>query len=493
MALMAAVFLALVACGLLLLLSLQLPIVPPVQDKMARSLTLVAHEGDSDEPSFFCDISRAECPPVNIKSKSGWHAGVPGLPDLHLYSAHYDRRIELRGRRRHYVRVLGVVKEKEMDRLRFFCQLWYTELPRPIVVEADRTEIWDARWDGGASASRLPYYASYLFSCPIPYNMSYSVPRGPANSSLSLEPCACPSHSLPLQPPSTTPTTRKDFAVCVKGLDFPQDISVRLVEWIEMQFILGADTIFFYVLDVHPKVDLVLRFYRRFRNVNFVKLKLPGKDEPNSPVKRRNYLASNHWQKRRHELIPYNDCYYKHISTHNFVLLVDTDEVVVPTRHNNWGELIGSIVRDRPTLLSKYASLAVPNVYFFSRFGTKYLNRTDASHLRLMTHVTRSANFTRPGFAVKSFFTSNGSLAVFNHYSLVPLYSRLQRTAILNSDGVRLHHYKDACPRDMDAECDENFFRYTVEDESLWRFKDELLRNIDRVRLGLKKLFLVML
>ena len=37
---------------------------------------------------------------------------------------------------------------------------------------------------------------------------------------------------------------KKKFAVCVKGLDFPsEDISVRLVEWIEMLNILGADKV----------------------------------------------------------------------------------------------------------------------------------------------------------------------------------------------------------------------------------------------------------
>ncbi|XP_064477181.1 uncharacterized protein LOC135391037 [Ornithodoros turicata] len=491
MARIPALFLGLLACGLVLLLSLN-TIAPPSQSYRKathnRIHTVTGHEGDTDEPTFFCDISRAECPKVNSRPKTGWHGGIPGLPDLHLYSAHLDTRVELRGRARHFARVLGVVREKEMDRLRFFCQLWYTDIPHPIIVEATRREIWDARWDGGHSPT---YYHPYLFSCPIPSNVSNFIAQGPVNVSLSLEPCACPSHILSL--PRLSQKPRRGFAVCVKGLDFPQDISVRLVEWIEMQYLLGADTVFFYVLDVHPKVDLILRFYRRFRNLNFVKLRLPGRDEPNAPIRRRNYLAKNSWQKRRHELIPYNDCYYRHVSTHNFVLLVDTDEVVVPRRRDSWQQLIDGVVRERPNVLSKYASLAVPNVYFFSQFGSEHLDRTDTTQLRLMTHVTRSANFTRPGFAVKSFFTWNGSLAVFNHYSLVPLYSRLQHTALLSSDIVRLHHYKDACPRDMDTECDNNFFKYTVRDESLWRFRDKLLLKIDETRISLKKLFLVMI
>ena len=48
------------------------------------------------------------------------------------------------------------------------------------------------------------------------------------------------------------------FAVCVKGLDFPlDDLSVRMVEWLEILRALGADKIFLYNLDVHPNVRKV--------------------------------------------------------------------------------------------------------------------------------------------------------------------------------------------------------------------------------------------
>ena len=49
------------------------------------------------------------------------------------------------------------------------------------------------------------------------------------------------------------------FAVCVKGMDFPlEDLSVRMVEWLEVLKALGADKIFLYNLDVHPNVKKVL-------------------------------------------------------------------------------------------------------------------------------------------------------------------------------------------------------------------------------------------
>ena len=53
---------------------------------------------------------------------------------------------------------------------------------------------------------------------------------------------------------------KKKFAVCVKGLNFPgQDISGRLVEWLELLLVLGADRIFLYKFDVHSNVEKVFR------------------------------------------------------------------------------------------------------------------------------------------------------------------------------------------------------------------------------------------
>ena len=60
---------------------------------------------------------------------------------------------------------------------------------------------------------------------------------------------------------------KKQFGVCVKGLDFPdQDISHKLVEWIEILLVLGADTIFFYLFSVHKNVKKVFH-----RNDEFLK------------------------------------------------------------------------------------------------------------------------------------------------------------------------------------------------------------------------------
>ena len=59
--------------------------------------------------------------------------------------------------------------------------------------------------------------------------------------------------------PVTTTERKKSFAVCCKGLYFPTvDLSLRLVEWIEVQRALGADKITLPILEVHPNMMKVV-------------------------------------------------------------------------------------------------------------------------------------------------------------------------------------------------------------------------------------------
>lgn len=116
-------------------------------------------------------------------------------------------------------------------------------------------------------------------------------------------------------------------------------ISVRLAEWIEANLLFGADKIVIYTYAVHPNVAKILEYYSEKNAVHAIPLTLPG-NMPNIPQYRSSFIQRNRQQKRRNELIPYNDCLYRHLHTHRFVLIVDIDEVVVPMQHKNWAEML---------------------------------------------------------------------------------------------------------------------------------------------------------
>ena len=53
---------------------------------------------------------------------------------------------------------------------------------------------------------------------------------------------------------------KKGIAVCSKSLSFREDVSIRLIEWLEILRAMRVDNINLYILHVHPNVIKVKSF-----------------------------------------------------------------------------------------------------------------------------------------------------------------------------------------------------------------------------------------
>lgn len=367
-----------------------------------------------------------------------------------------------------------------------YCQIWYDS--EVLVLEALRIDIWASKWDNNASThSDNPV----MFSCPIPQNISIDTVRRkrfPLGVSVTIQPCDIPRTFLPITTPEPSPSeSRKDFAVCVKGLDFViRDMSVRIAEWLELNLILGADKFFVYVYSVHPNLKRVLEYYSNKGVLEVIPLSLPGK-QPNKPKQRSRYLKTKLWQKRRDELVPYNDCYYRNLYSHRFVLPVDVDEVILPVRTSTWKAMFQELFADDPHLLDKYSSFSVRNAYFFDGFPTSDLKDIPKYH-HILRHTVRSANFS-PGLeSVKSFVSTDGALTVFNHYTLRILRPSVARNLVLDIDIAQMNHYRDTCSSNTAPDCLDNFLKFKKKDTLVLRYAKELARRLASV---LKTVYLI--
>jgi len=104
--------------------------------------------------------------------------------------------------------------------------------------------IWYKKWGNYKQGILQPY----LIACKVPPTHKGRVP---VSISLVERPCDTASNNLRVIYNRPADGQKKGFAVCVKGLDFlHEDLSVRLVEWIELLHLLGADKIFMYQLQV---------------------------------------------------------------------------------------------------------------------------------------------------------------------------------------------------------------------------------------------------
>lgn len=252
------------------------------------------------------------------------------------------------------VRIVGMIDRIEPT-VKTYCQLWYDGENEPRIVETlEYKYIWYPKWGN----YKQGIYQPYVIACRVP-------PLGKPPSSVSLVEKRCDTATNHLRVIYNKPERKKDFAVCVKGLDFlHEDLSVRLVEWIELISLLGADKIYFYELQVHPNVTKVLQHYQRLGMVHVTPLTLPG-GQPNVPAFQHMYLTKKTNHKRQNELIPYNDCLYKHMYEYEYIALLDVDEVIMPVKDATWQELMRRVLPKALQIRNETrASYNVRNVYF---------------------------------------------------------------------------------------------------------------------------------
>ena len=222
--------------------------------------------------------------------------------NIYLFSAFYDKRYLFQSNRFHFVRIISVIRD--FLQIKLYCYLWSNSTSNIAhVVPAQTLELWMDIWGKGSSVT---LYKSYLISCLVPKHLEYQID----GVSVSSHKCEKPETYLPVESKIQNLEAKDNFTVCVKALDFEKNISNRLIEWIELQFILGSSFINFYLFQVHPNTLKVLKYYQSIGKIKILPLTLPGQ-LPKVPLERSQFLKDNIWQKRRLELIPYNDCLYR--------------------------------------------------------------------------------------------------------------------------------------------------------------------------------------
>lgn len=304
------------------------------------------------------------------------------------------------------------------------------------ITKASQTLIWNSKWN---KMDDTVYYKSILLSCQMPKDLSNQY-----NISLSTEPCI--TNEVPLKIKTQTKNNNNKntrITVCIKPLNFPNhDISKRLVQWIEMNRILGATSFDIFVEKVHKNVWKVLQWYETTykRLVRVIKYKCISASDKNLGLAEDEQI----WQKRRCELLPYNDCLYRNLQASHYIIPLDIDEIIVPRSALTWQQLIKQIPK---AVGEEYASFTVPNAYYFSK------NNDTTNQTAFFFKDLARTPFSDPGNSGKSFVSTSKALTVFNHYALHVLRPETRACYFLQPELVQMNHYKDECVVRLLPEC----------------------------------------
>ncbi|XP_044252706.1 beta-1,4-galactosyltransferase galt-1-like [Tribolium madens] len=339
--------------------------------------------------------------------------------NIFIYSIYLDRRLEPH----HYLRIMTMVKGTPSKNL--FCQI-ATSDHHYHVTKAVVTKIWSESWN--QNDTHL-YFNPYLVSCHLPLN------KTSVYLSLNKDPCRISRQKFIIKTPNVE-EFRTSFAVCVKPLNFPNDISEHLLQWITINRILGAGKIEFYIETLQKKTRKILETLGKYSNGGLTL------HDHKQIVQEPTFEHSTHiWQKRRYEIIAYNDCLYRNIHTSHFVIPLDIDEIIVPRHGSTWAEILN---RTEDT----FASFTVRNAYYLRHFNVK----KSKEKIFFFKRTIRS-EFSDEGESGKSFVSTKNALTVFNHYALRSLKPGIGLVKFLNESLVQMNHYKDDCDIVILPEC----------------------------------------
>lgn len=379
---------------------------------------------------------------------------------FHFFNAYFDNRPN--DWNTSSIRILAMIDRIEAT-VSTYCQMWFFDRQTPLIVEAVYNFIWNIKWGG----VKQGIFYSYLITCPLPED-NENVPDA---VSIVEKPCDTATNNLRVI--YNVPKERKKIAVCVKGLDFyREDLSVKLVEWLELLFLLGVDKVFLYQLQVHPNISKVLKYYEEKGKVDVTQLTLPG-GQPNAPIFQHIYLKNRGNLKRRNEILPYNDCLYKNLYSYEYVVLLDTDEIIIPVKDPDWISLITRIKSEQDKK-DKYASFNVRNVYFLDDLLHNHgWFEKIPTYMHMLQHVYRVKNFTKPLHYVKCFHDVQKVLTLHNHLPLDCLGHRCSSLSI-KTDDAQLQHYRTDCVGDLRNMC-EKYKEDVVLDTAIWRYEKGLI------------------
>ncbi|KAI6218856.1 Glycosyltransferase family 92 protein [Aphelenchoides fujianensis] len=377
-----------------------------------------------------------------------------------LFSAYEDRRPNsLYSVLRTSIQIIASTYHVVAEDERWYCHV-VNRYDQTLRVRAHFRLIWQRAWD-----PRLTFYNPYLITCGLPNDFDVS-----GGAAVSLKGKRCPNENTTFVPVTLVPQPQRAeegpprIAVCVKGLDFFEEKRRELAEWFLLQFALGADSITTYVYHVPSETRKLLETIAMDYTMTIVDLTLPG-NVTNEPAERHAYIWGNYPQKRRNELIPYNDCFYRYSHTHDYVLLVDTDEVVVPLRHSNWSAMVDEFTAG---FRRNATSLSVRNVFKFP---------ADGEPAGLVGRRFRAADVQDAGVSGKSFISTRTAATVFNHFALHRQHGDVQRTAHLPADWALKLHFKTDCPADYKQKC-ADLKAKRVPDDSLDRWRADILKKV---------------
>ena len=374
---------------------------------------------------------------TSTDSMLGWHrdaihhkSGTAGpsiywLPSHEIYfsSAFLDTRLN-----QNYVRVLGVQHKRINQTLT--CNLRVGN--RTIKYEAT-TDLIFPHWPPDS------LYLAAFYHCAL-----VNTPSAPPDSVSMCASVGHPCVTIPLTTVCVLPDTlRKDIAICGKAYTGQMDAG-RLVEWVELNRIVGVENIMVYDAQIQGSAQGVLDQYESIQVVRRIPFPFQTAIINHSVKHFRLTKAEYYSIFQQSALVSLNDCLYRFLGQYEYLLIIDYDEIMLPLKE----ETIFFMAQRQQRSYPNVSGLTFPTVWHFTDFGPVPQPQSTALpkvQLHMMEYIHRTPISTNQP---KSIVRSDSALSV-NWHAVVSSHpmSGYGRNVLIRDmkDGAYIHHYRGAC------------------------------------------------
>ena len=404
----------------------------PTHDVILDALTHELHD---------CEVSVRPQSTSNFINEV-WHKQMIGNSDsVAVFSAFYDDRKSF-SKTSAFIRLFTVTTSTLTQQL--FCQVWYAGLDRPLVTTANFQDT------GRGLGYNGKKYQERMYSCEVPRTLPV------AATHVSLVSSEC-DHSDILVPVEVAQREQvHDLGVCVV-VAYGDINQHRLIEWVELNRILGVKEINVYDSRVSSRTRQVFQFYEE---TGFLQVRRSAPAVEGWCV----------WCQKLSAIATLNDCLYRNMFRYKHVAVIDFDEVILPHQHDSIPDMLAHL---RSTWHDEPPAFIFRNAYFFLDSPPAATSKEEA----LMTSkFTARQDVSEFGYSSKSITNPRRCSVVQNHYCMERAPDVSSRWYLSVDAAVGLNHHYKMCH--FESVVCERLVRKTTVDTSALRFRDRLVKAV---------------